>query len=199
MSQGFISRRGGVGGGDSNTAFKAFVNGYLSEITSDMIANCTVIGDYTFYHCATLQTVSIPESVTTIGEHAFDNCTYLTSVTIPNSVITIGAYAFRNCHLYSITIPNSVTTIVGHAFRECTYLRVVMIGNGVTSIGDNAFYGCTSLTSVTVKATTPPTLGYGVFGNTNNSFVIYVPLESVETYKAATNWSTYASKIQAIP
>lgn len=190
---------GGGGGGDSNTAFKAFVSGTLTNITADMLEGCTAIGKYTFYHYESLRSVNIPESVTTIGEHAFDNCTYLTSVTIPNSVITIGEYAFRKCKLYSINIPNSVTTIAAHAFRECTNLRNVMIENGVTTIGENAFYGCTSLTSVTVKATTPPSCGFSIFGNTNNSFVIYVPTESVDAYKAATNWSKYASKIQAIP
>ena len=84
MSQGFISRRGGVGGGDSNTAFKAFVSGTLTNITADMIANCTVIGDYTFYHCAILQTVSIPESVTTIGEHALITVEHLSNQRFTN-------------------------------------------------------------------------------------------------------------------
>jgi len=34
--------------------------------------------------------------------------------------------------------------------------------------------------------------------NTNNC-PIYVPSASVNAYKTATNWSTYASRIQAIP
>jgi hypothetical protein len=29
--------------------------------------------------------------------------------------------------------------------------------------------------------------------------IIYVPSASVDTYKAASGWSTYASRIQAIP
>ena len=55
------------------------------------------------------------------------------------------------------------------------------------------------LTSVTLEATTPPTLGTTVFNGTHADLVIYVPAGSVEAYKSATNWSTYASKIQAIP
>ena len=62
----------------------------------------------------------------------------------------------------------------------------------------NVFYNCTSLTSVTIEATTPPTLGNNVFYNTNEC-PIYVPSESVEIYKAANGWSNYASRIQAIP
>ena len=53
-------------------------------------------------------------------------------------------------------------------------------------------------TSITFLSTTPPTAGINVFENMGN-IPIYVPAESVETYKAATNWVTYADRIQAIP
>jgi hypothetical protein len=67
----------------------------------------------------------------------------------------------------------------------------------VTSIGSEAFYGCSSLTSITCEATTPPTLKWSVFDDTNDC-PIYVPADSVDTYKAAENWSEYAKRIQAI-
>jgi hypothetical protein len=50
-----------------------------------------------------------------------------------------------------------------------------------------------------VQATNPPTIGIDVFKNTHANLVIYVPSESVDTYKAASGWSTYADRIQAIP
>jgi len=40
-------------------------------------------------------------------------------------------------------------------------------------------------------------LGTSAFDSTNNC-QIYVPAASVDAYKAATNWSSYASRIQAI-
>ena len=56
----------------------------------------------------TTSTYSIPNSVTSIGNYAFYGCTNLTSVTIPNSVTSIGDCAFEGCtSLASITIPNS--------------------------------------------------------------------------------------------
>ena len=97
------------------------------------------------------------------------------------------------------TIPSDVTVIGYGAFYGCTSLTSVTIPSGVTSIGGSAFYNCTGLTSVTVLATTPPNLnGANHFNNTNNC-PIYVPAASVETYKAASVWSTYASRITAIP
>ena len=50
----------------------------------------TSIGDYAFYKCYYLTSVTIPNSVTSIGGSAFYTCSGLTSVTIPNSVTGIG-------------------------------------------------------------------------------------------------------------
>ena len=147
----------------------------------------------------TLSTYTIKDKTRFIGDYAFSNCT-LTSVTIPNSVTSIGTSAFEACSgLTSVTIPNSVTTIGASAFNSCDGLTSVTIGESVTSIGNYAFNYCSSLTSVTVNATTPPTLlGNRAFYNTNNC-PIYVPSTSIDAYKSASGWSTYASRIQAIP
>ncbi len=52
------------------------------------------IGEYAFWRCDTLISVTIPYGVTSIGEFAFVDCTSLTSVTIPDSVTTIDDFAF---------------------------------------------------------------------------------------------------------
>ena len=140
----------------------------------------------------------IGDCVTSIGGSAFFMCYSLTSVTIPNTVTRINSHAFHACGLTSVTIPSSVTRIDGYAFAYCGSLTSVTIPSSVTTIGGAAFAGCDSLTSITVNATTPPTLGSGVFDYTNNC-PIYVPCESLFTYKTAENWSAYASRIQGIP
>ena len=92
--------------------------------------------------------------VTSIGEYSFYNCTRLESVTIPDSVTSIGSCAFSGCtSLTSVTIPDSVTSIGDSAFYGCTSLTSVTIGNSVTSIGESAFKNCTSLTSVNYSGT----------------------------------------------
>ena len=91
-----------------------------------------------------------------------------------------------------------ITKIEKNAFYQCSGLTSIDIPSGVTSIGQGAFMNCSGLTSITVNAITPPTLGSAAFSNTNNC-PIYVPSASVNAYMTATNWSTYANRIQAIP
>ena len=134
----------------------------------------------------------------TSGEVSSQYSGSVVSAEIGSCVNTIDSYAFSKCaSLTSIDIPNSVATIGRRAFQNCSGLTSVTIGDGVTDIGYGAFYDSSSLTSITIYATTPPTLGGTAFNATNNC-PIYVPAASVETYKTASGWSTYASRIQAI-
>ncbi len=111
----------------------------------------TSIGEWAFYGCTSLTSITIPESETSIGSSAFRGCTSLTSITIPESVTSIGNYAFEDCtSLTSITIPESVTSIGNHAFYDCTALTSITIPDSVTSIGDSAFWYCESITSITI-------------------------------------------------
>ena len=210
-----------ISGGGGCEGFIGMVERSAASIT--IPSGTTKIGNYAFTYYDGLTSVNIPDTVTRIEESAFEKCSSLTSIDIPSGVTSIGDNAFTQCSsLTSIDLPDSVTSIGGSAFRYCRGLTSCTIGSGVTSIGQGAFYGCRKLTSVTLGtsvtsidnyafyecsrltsitclAATPPTLAqYGVFDNTNNC-PIYVPSASVNAYKSATSWSTYASRIQAIP
>ena len=144
-----------------------------------------------------LVSVQIGSCVWGLNGESFYAATGLTSVTIPNSVTSIGNEVFSNCiSLTTIDIPNSVIQINKEAFYYCIGLTSVIIGTGITTIGSAVFMDCSSLTSVIIYAITPPTLGSSVFDG--SSCQIYVPSGSVNTYKAASGWSTYASRIQPI-
>ena len=145
----------------------------------------TSIGNYAFYGCSSLTSVTIPNSVTSIGHSAFSGCSGLTSVTIPNSVTSIGGYAFSDCSsLTSVTIPNSVTSIDYYAFAACSSLTSVSIPNSVTSIGDYAFWICSGLTSVTI--------GNGVTIIGNYAFQDCSGLTSVTIPNSVTSIGFYA-------
>ncbi len=140
---------------------------------SENTYSVTKIGNYAFYACSNLTSVTIPTSVTNIEGHAFQLCNALSSVNIsekvtdigiwafagcsnlfsidiPNSVKNLGGYAFSGSGLTSVNIPNSVISIGDYIFNGCTNLKSVSLGNSVTSIGAYAFYNCYGLTSITI-------------------------------------------------
>lgn len=171
----------------------------VTEITAEDLAGCTEIGNYLFYGCTRLTSIMIPDSVTSIGHWAVSYCTRLTSITIPGRVTSIANYLFYNCAgLKNVTIQDGVKTIQYAAFYGCTDLTSITIPDSITSIGGSVFYGCTGLTSITILATTPPTLLSSDAFNSTNNCPIYVPAASVDTYKAATNWSSLTDRIFAI-
>ncbi len=187
-----------IGSGVTTIGIGAFYD--CSGLTSITIPDSvTSISIDAFYYCTSLSSVTIGSGVTTIGNDAFNSCSGLTSITIPDSVTSIGSSSFYDCtSIANVTIGNSVKTIGNLAFNYCRGLTSVTIPDSVTSIGEEAFDNCTSLTSVTVNALTPPKLGNSVFDNTNDC-PIYVPAESANSYKSASGWSTYKSRIQPIP
>ena len=168
------------------------------------IAKSVDVSDYTggtsFNLLAQITDVNWPSGITSIGGSAFYHCTGLTSLTIPNSVTVINSSVFESCiSLTTITIPSGVTSIGNRAFFDCRSLTSITIPSGVTGIYNACFYGCSALQSFTCLATTPPSSNSNNFLNDTNNCPIYVPAESVETYKNDSKWSTYASRIQAIP
>ena len=145
---------------------------------------------------------TIPNNITSIGDSVFYSCSKLTSITIPDSVTSIGDSAFSSCsNLTNISIPDSVTSIGDSAFSSCKNLTSITIPESITSIGSSAFSYCSNLTSVYCKPATPPSAGYKMLHHHYNDnyqpigCTIYVPMESVEAYKTAANWSSYAVDI----
>ena len=136
-------------------------NSVIETATNKLVLGCktstvdntvTSIGDWAFYKCATLESITIPESVTSIGVNAFAYCRGLTTIKIPDSVTSIGNVAFGGCsELKSIIIGNSVESIGENAFQACKVLTTVKIPESVTSIGVRAFMECTGLTSIIVE------------------------------------------------
>lgn len=123
--------------------------------------------------------------VISIGYRAFYHCLSLNSVTMPNTIDSINDFAFLYCSLDTINIPASVTYIGDGAFSACPYLMTInvdennenfvslngilfsrslhtlisypagrvghySIPNIVNTISSLAFDGCTGLTSVTI-------------------------------------------------
>ena len=165
----------------------------------------TSIGSWAFEDCSGLTSVTIPNSVTSIGESAFYYCSSLTSVTIPNSVTSIGNFAFYYCKgLTSVTIPNSVTSIGKYAFANCSGLTSVTIGSGVTSIGYRAFDGVDIPTVISLienpfKITGKTSDSRTFSQNTFNNATLYVPVGTIDKYKATNGWKDFAYIVEGDP
>jgi hypothetical protein len=143
--------------------------------------------------------VIIPHGVTTIGQYAFSNWSANNQpLVIPNSVTSIDVYAFRNwtSNNQPLAMPNSITSIGTAAFYSwSSNNQPLVIPNSVTSIGSGAFYNWLLVPYVEIHATTPPTLANATAFAGQNDVPIYVPDESVEAYKTATQWDMLANRI----
>ena len=188
-----------VAGGDAYVRFSE--NYYTSN---------DKLGDYVFYGCSGLTSLTLPSSVTSIGNYAFTGCSGLTSLTLPSSVTSIGDYAFQDCSgLTSLTIPSGVTSIGNQAFYDCSGLTSLTIPSGVTSIGNYAFYGCSGLTSLIIPSCVTsigkwafrgcsgltsiyvypenlPELGIDIFNGCDaKNCTVYVPKGTYDAYKSS--------------
>ena len=191
----------------NNIGYYAFSYNDFSSIS---LPNVKTIGGGVFYGCGNLTSISLPE-LTTIdmsnGIGSFCD-TQLTSINLPKlttitnpSLNPSGRGMFANCSsLTTLNFPN-LTHIGVQGLSDADYLTSITLPKAVF-IDDFAFAKCSSLTSLTLSGSTVCTLnGTNAFYDTainSRSGYIYVPSNLVNSYKAATNWSTYASRIKAI-
>lgn len=162
---------------------------------------------YIFQNCKELTYVAqeVFDKIVTIEGQPFANCTnlYIDELKMPNleNIAPIG----NGIHVRVIRDLGKITTLFGEtqlateiqAFGVPTDIQSYHIPSTVTSIGRQAFMLMSDLKYIVCNPITPPTLSSNsAIGTTQCP--IYVPDASVEAYKAATNWSTYADRIKPL-
>lgn len=93
-------------------------------------------------------------------------------------------------------IGNGYETLKMGVFAQSETLTAVTLPSTIIQLFGYVFE-MSALKQVTCYATVPPTCSADIFRQTALEH-IYVPAESVNAYKTATNWSDYASIIEAI-
>lgn len=188
-----------------DNAFSYCSNLNIDELNLPLLSS---IGSRAFYACRIKKITSLG-SITSLPDGDF-NSTYnyigvfamneqLKSVSLPNSITKLGNGSFNRCtSLTQINIPDGVKSLGQACFLRCSALESIELPSTVTAIGSVAFQYCTGLTRVSIAASTPPSLGSSAFANCTALTGIYVPDSAVETYKAATNWSSYSAKIKPL-
>lgn len=196
----FFTNLSRLGYNNSDTA--AFMG--CSMLKSILLpASVNYIGIHCFSGCD-LQEVPDLSLITTLREGAFSDNTNMRGKLILNVPPPQGSFtntgideAVINC---TGTISAGSNNTTNGAFANCTNLAKVDISDGVTLIRQYTFHNCSSLATMIVRAVTPPTLNGPFIGTAiaAGTGTIYVPDESVEAYKTAINWSTYAAQIKGI-
>lgn len=163
---------------DTRSPLTTYFAGTMTEYVSG--PDATKVAQYAFYKVTNLKTVDT--TATTVEQYAFRECTNLESVTTNGtSGVNIGQYAFHSCsHLEFVDLKNT----------------------GANTIGANAFAGANNLTHLIIRSETVSALSASSALTGTKIAVgagaIYVPAVLVDSYKAATNWSTYAAHIYPI-
>lgn len=121
----------------------------------------TRIGDWAFFFCDELNSITIPESISEIGEEVMTGCENLYSINVHENnpyFCSVDNVLFdkRQKVLYvcaamkegDYIIPQTVTKIGNTAFDSCERLTSISIPESVTYIGDEAFAYCSSMSSI---------------------------------------------------
>ncbi len=104
------------------------------------------IGDYAFYGCGAMSSITIPNGVVRVGAFAFFDCLAIRVLDFPTSVLSIGKRACCGMKaLESVKISGNVGTIEDKLFEQCVNLREIDLGNGLRTVSGKSFESCRSL------------------------------------------------------
>jgi len=128
-------------------------NVFGSQITDYFLGeDVTEIGEYAFYGCENMKSITFSDNLQKIDNYAFGGCGGLKTLVLTNNITEIGNNAFKDCNnIESITLSNNLSKIGENAFINCNSLSGIEIPNSLATIGTSAFAGCEKLNKVIVR------------------------------------------------
>jgi len=179
--------------GDIDILDRFYIDGKLMRVTA--------IGEWAFFACGEITSVTIPEGITEIGTCTFAACTSLKKVVIPESVKTIGNSAFYGCRLLKeVSLPDKLEKIDVSAFY-ISGLKSITIPATVTEIGRFALY-TDSLKSIYSNIKDPFETQafrgpkYMEVGEQFNNATLYVPKGCKEKYQDTMDWCLFKNIVE---
>lgn len=149
-----------------------------------------------------LSEVVLPASIKKIGDAAFRNCINLKDINLNNNIEVIGGAAFKGVSIFKDTLylPKKLETYSSYSFVDSDDKpynnQVVYIPNSVKEISVNdKFYKTNNICAIWhIDNEIPPTITSGFSEDYISSITIYVPKNSIGTYKSH-KWWQYANII----
>lgn len=133
----YFSEKDGVVFSKDGTKLIVFPSGRSGDY---QIPDGTVsVGDYAFYYCVNVSSITVPGSVRSLGEGAFGNCSSLTKTVLNEGLEEIGEYAFQSSSgIRDIIIPASVKSVGKNGLRLSSGCRIRVLSTD-TVWADDAF------------------------------------------------------------
>ncbi len=133
----YFSEKDGVVFSKDGTKLIVFPSGRSGDY---QIPDGTVsVGDYAFYYCVNVSSITVPGSVRSLGEGAFGNCSSLTKAVLNEGLEEIGEYAFQiSSGIRDLIIPASVKSVGKNGLRLSSGCRIRVLSTD-TVWADDAF------------------------------------------------------------
>ena len=141
-----------------------------SNLISVSFPNCTSVGKSTFAYCSTLQSISLPNCLY-LDSHALSACSALTNVSLPLCISINTEAMFRCDALTSVDLPKC-EYLNTQVFGFCSSLTNVNLQDCI-SIGDYTFRYCSALPYIDLPNCT--SIGNYAFENCGVLSVIKIP------------------------
>ena len=199
-----------------NAPWYSFRAGIKNVIIEDGVIS---VGEYAFYNCTTLISITVPVSVTSFGSNAFHSCKktqniyyagstnqwagitfgnqtahpYGTTSSLPSGVAEARSYYFNgsNTATTDLVFAYGLTNIKAYTFCNAGTFNSVSIPSSVTNIGSFALYS--KFAEVYVNKATAPTLSTTYPISFTDEGVLYVPTDATN-YDESHYWKYYMTK-----
>lgn len=125
---------------------------YGFEMLEKLTLNGTalVIGEYAFYNCSNLESISCSGVVQEICAYAFAY-SGIESFDFEEGLTSIGEYAFQSTPIKNAVFPSTLSNMGTSAFRNSSIKTVDLSNVCMTEIPSYAFASCSNLTTCTMR------------------------------------------------
>lgn len=163
------------------TSISAYGAYNAKGIKSVSLANCAEWGDYAVSGTS-IETLAVQG---VIGRYVAANCPELKEITIVGKEVPFGIAA-NDAALTKVNLDEKLTVVKQDAFNGATALESLNLGSILAILEADAFKD-SGIKELTVTAANPAGMAEGVF-TAESGITVKVPVNYVDTYKAAAGW-----------